>query len=221
VVAPRLHRVSRAGPDHGLPAEELHEGEEVLRLCWPIAERSDHHCGVGSTLPWRISSATTEVSSTLSPPASGPAQRGARRVVSPVDALGGITCGGPPRAARSRPTGSRPVACGRRQTAVVSLCHPLPVDRAEHQGWLTSWQPRPTGEHTYAPRSVAPWTCPECGAPASVGLRTCGRAWAEGGDTDGERAAHLGAADDGALTVTDPVTVRCFSRRRALGGTQG
>ena len=36
---------------------------------------------------------------------------------------------------------------------------------------MTSWEPRPTGEHTYAPGSVAPWTCPECGAPASVGLR--------------------------------------------------
>lgn len=39
------------------------------------------------------------------------------------------------------------------------------------EDWLIDWRPRPIAERIFAPTSIAPWTCPECDEPASVGVR--------------------------------------------------
>ncbi len=39
------------------------------------------------------------------------------------------------------------------------------------EDWLIDWPPRAIAERVFAPSSIAPWTCPECDEPASVGLR--------------------------------------------------
>jgi hypothetical protein len=48
------------------------------------------------------------------------------------------------------------------------------MDGDAHQEWLASWNPSPIEERTFAPAPVAPWVCPECAGPATVGVRVGG-----------------------------------------------
>jgi hypothetical protein len=43
-----------------------------------------------------------------------------------------------------------------------------------HQEWLASWRPRPIEERTFAPATIAPWICPQCAGPATIGVRVGG-----------------------------------------------
>lgn len=63
---------------------------------------------------------------------------------------------------------------GKRQTGVAVACHSWLMESDSHQEWLDSWHPRPAEERTFAPASVAPWICPGCAGPATVGVRVGG-----------------------------------------------
>ena len=52
---------------------------------------------------------------------------------------------------------------GRRARAVVN--------RDAYNAWLAGWIPRPVRDRTYRPAALTPWSCPTCGAPASLGVR--------------------------------------------------
>jgi hypothetical protein len=45
------------------------------------------------------------------------------------------------------------------------------MDSDAPQKWLGSWIPRPLEEWAFAPASIAPWMCPRCAGPATVGVR--------------------------------------------------
>jgi hypothetical protein len=45
------------------------------------------------------------------------------------------------------------------------------MEPRDYQDWLSRWEPRTVSACTFQPGGIAPWTCPECGKPASAGLR--------------------------------------------------